>query len=146
MDRTHAKQLADICMDDIDWMDNLTYVYEAIAVAERERWPLLGLSVTRRSLNLLATRYNDEKTQCLTCFICAQQRTTCSGYPVVDLTNDQANLSLPFHTEIGYHTQADFCKVETKASRYSPEQLQLRVVEAAILRSWPGEFKEQHLP
>ena len=68
MDRTHREQLGDICMDDIDWMDNLTYISGAIAVAERERWPLLGLSVTRRSLNLLATRYNDETTQCLTSF------------------------------------------------------------------------------
>ena len=37
MDRTHREQLSDICMDDIDWMDNLTYVSEAIAMAERER-------------------------------------------------------------------------------------------------------------
>ena len=113
MDRTHKEELGDICMDDIDWMDNFTYVSEAIAVAERERWPLLGLSVTRRSLNILAKRYNDEQIQCLTCFICAQQRTTCAGYPVVDLTNDQANQSLPCHAEIRYYTQADFSAVET---------------------------------
>ena len=112
MDSTHREELGDICVDDMEWMDNLTYVSEAIAVAEREGWPLLGLSVTRRSLNLTAQRYNDEAIQCLTCFICAQQRTTCSGYPVVDLKNDQANQSPPFHTEIRYYTQADFCTVE----------------------------------
>ena len=72
MDRAHREQLGDICVDDMDWMDNVTYISEATAVAEREGWPLLGLSVTRRSLNLTATRYSDEKTQCLTCVICAQ--------------------------------------------------------------------------
>ena len=82
MDRAHSEQLDDICADDIDWMDNITYISGAIAVAEREKWPLLGLSVTRRSLNLLASRYNDETTQCLACFICAQQRAACAGTPL----------------------------------------------------------------
>ena len=72
MDRAHREQLGDICVDDMDWMDNVTYISEATAEAEREGWPLLGLSVTWRSLNLTATRYSDEKTQCLTCVICAQ--------------------------------------------------------------------------
>ena len=37
MDHAHSKQLDDICADDIDWMDKITYISEAIAVAERER-------------------------------------------------------------------------------------------------------------
>ena len=49
MDSTHREELGDICVDDMEWMDNFTYVNEAIAVAEREGWPLLGLAVTRRS-------------------------------------------------------------------------------------------------
>ena len=52
------------------------YVYGAIGVAERERWPLVGLSTTRICLNLLALRYNDTTTKCLACFICRQLRTS----------------------------------------------------------------------
>eukprot|EP00959_Pyramimonas_sp_CCMP1952_P039768 831858-Pyramimonas_sp.AAC.1 len=66
-------------------MTNLDYVYGAMAVAERGRWPMLGLSTTRRSLNLLALRRNDETTRCLACLICGQLRTTCAGCPPVDL-------------------------------------------------------------
>eukprot|EP00959_Pyramimonas_sp_CCMP1952_P336660 7049404-Pyramimonas_sp.AAC.1 len=63
MDRTHASMIREICNNDIPWMTNLGYVYGALAVAERERWPMLGLSTTRRALNLLALRYNDETTR-----------------------------------------------------------------------------------
>ena len=45
----------------------------------------MGLSVTRRSLNLLCKRFNDEIVKCLTCFVCAQLRTTCESYPTVNL-------------------------------------------------------------
>ena len=78
--KTHVAVLAEICPPDIPWMDTFTYVHEAMAIAERERWPLRGLSTTRRSLDLLAVRYNDKTIKCLCCFICAQLRTTCSGY------------------------------------------------------------------
>ena len=83
-DRTHADQIVQVCETgetDVPWMTRLDYVQGAIAVAERERWPRLGLSTTRRALNVLALRYNDDKIQCLACFICAQLRTTCAGYP-----------------------------------------------------------------
>ena len=66
-------------------MARLDYVYGAVASAERERWPRLGLSTTRRALNGLCERYNDEKIQCLACFICCQLRTTMEGFPAVDL-------------------------------------------------------------
>ena len=77
--RACAEEIGDICSADLEWMTNLDYVAGAIAVAERGRWPLRGLSTTRRSLNLLAQRYNDETTQCLCCFICARLRATCKG-------------------------------------------------------------------
>ena len=73
-DRTRAAKIDEICQIDMTWMTNRDYVSRAIAIAERERWPLLGLSTTRRSLNLLALRYNNKTTQCLACFICGQLR------------------------------------------------------------------------
>ena len=84
-DPIHKDALQLICQEDLPWMTFLDYVYGAVAIAERERWPLLGLSVTRRSLNLLCQRFNDATTQCLACFVCGQLRTTCTGYPEVDL-------------------------------------------------------------
>ena len=43
------------------WFTPLDYVGAAVVLAERERWPRLGLSTTRRALNQLALRCNDEK-------------------------------------------------------------------------------------
>ena len=105
MDRAHAVELQEICKDDISWMTNLDYVHGALSVAERERWPLLGLSTTRRSLNLLALRYNDSTTQCLACFICGQLRTTCAGYPPVDLGSGSASPAAG-NVEIHYWKEA----------------------------------------
>ena len=82
-----------------------------MAVAERERWPLLGLSTTRRSLNLLAQRYSDETTECLACFICGQLHTTCSGYPTVDLQSS-SSVPAPANVEIRYWKESDFQEVE----------------------------------
>ena len=84
-DPTHRDMLERTCCYDMAWMTHLDYVYGAAGIAARERWPLLGLSVTRRSLNLLCLRYNDATMQCLSCFVCGQLRTTCQGYPGVDL-------------------------------------------------------------
>eukprot|EP00959_Pyramimonas_sp_CCMP1952_P030544 640239-Pyramimonas_sp.AAC.1 len=84
-----------------------------MAVAERERWPMLGLSTTRRALNLLALRYNDETTRCLACFICGQLRATCAGYPPVDLESS----SIPFacgNVEVRYWKETAFQDVERK--------------------------------
>ena len=84
-DSTHETMLRKICRSDHPWLTNLDYVYAAAAIAERERWPQLGLSTTRRSLNLLCERFNDNRTKCLACFFCGQLRATCEGYPYVDL-------------------------------------------------------------
>ena len=110
-DDTHARELAQICKDDISWMTNLDYVYRAMAIAERERWPMLGLSTTRRSLNQLVQRYNDETTECLACFICGQLRTTCAGYPPVVLESSSSSPS-PANVEIRYWKEAVFQEVE----------------------------------
>ena len=63
-DTTHLEMLKQACGDALPWMTRLDYVYGAVAVAERERWPRLGLSTTRRALNALCIRYNDTKIQC----------------------------------------------------------------------------------
>ena len=112
-DRAHADLIAQVCKADVHWMTNRDYVQEAIAVAERERWPRVGLSTTRRALNILALRYNDDTIQCLACFICAQLRTTCEGYPVVDLDADTGGDGFA-HKEIRYYTAAELCKMEKK--------------------------------
>ena len=70
---------------DTPWMTRLDYVYGVAAIAERERWPRIGLSTTRRALNVLCRRYNDENIECQACFVCAQLRTTCRGYPRINL-------------------------------------------------------------
>ena len=103
-DRTHEHEISLICKNDISWMSRLDYVYGAIAIAERERWPALGLSTTRRSLNLLAHRYNDRSIRCVSCFICGQLRTTCPGYTAVDiiLPPSKARFQLRFQLRLGY--------------------------------------------
>ena len=66
----HVSDLDSHCKRSIPGFTMLDYIGGAMACAERERWPRLGLSTTRRALNQLALRYNDAKIQCLTCFIC----------------------------------------------------------------------------
>ena len=94
-------------------MTNRDYVSRAIAIAEQERWPLLGLSTTRRSLNLLALRYNDETIKCLACFVCGQLRTTCVGYPPVNLTSSSSTPA-PVRPEIEDWSEAALQEVERK--------------------------------
>ena len=77
-DRARADLIARVSKTDVPWMINLDCVQGAIAVAERERWPRVGLSTTRRALNFLALRYNDDAIQCSARFICPQLRTTCA--------------------------------------------------------------------
>ena len=84
-DVTHLDMVVGICGSDVKWMTRLDYVYGAVARAERERWPRLGLSTTRRALNVLCGRYNDEKIQCVAYFICCQLRTTAEGFVAIDL-------------------------------------------------------------
>ena len=68
-DSKHLEEVQYECKDDMPHMTRLDYVYGAAAIAERERWPRIGLSVTRRALSTLGVRYNDEKVQCLACFV-----------------------------------------------------------------------------
>ena len=91
----------------------LDYVGGAMACAERERWPKLGLSTTRRALNQLGLRYNDSKMKCLSCFICCQLRTTCEGYASVNLDSQNLNESSS-NAEIRYRSSVSFCKMEEK--------------------------------
>ena len=92
-----------ICKSDLTFMTILDYVYGALAVAERERWPRLGISTTRRALSQVCLRYNDERIECIACFVCAQLRTTREGYPAIDLTSKSKN-TMSIQREIGYET------------------------------------------
>ena len=113
--------------------DPLGLCYGAVSVAERERWPRLGLSVTRRSLNLLCNRYHDESTQCLSCFVCCQLRTTCEGYPVVNL--EKSATETPFcKREIEFKSVSAICAIErespgTLLNNCSYEQFEQRLNE-----------------
>ena len=86
-DETHVQVLRETCgtCEDIPGMTPLEYVSGAVAIAERERWPTLGLSITRRCLIALCLRYNDAQVQCQCCFVCSQLRTSVAGYDMVDL-------------------------------------------------------------
>ena len=101
-DMTHAGLIREVCKTDFPWITSLDYVQEAMSAAEREGWPRVGLATTRRALNVLASRYIDDKIQCLVCFICGQLRTTCAGYPTIDLEADISSEG-GRHTEIMYH-------------------------------------------
>ena len=113
-DDTHRSMIEDICGTDLPWMTRLDYVNGAVSVAERERWPRLGLSVTRRSLNLLCHKYNDKCTQCLSCFVCCQLRTTCEGYPVVGLKKP-ATESHFCKREIEFKSVSAICAIERES-------------------------------
>ena len=93
-------------------------VLEASAIAERERWPQLGLSVTRRSLHVLCDRFNDNNIKCLCCFICAQLRTTCSGFEKTDLTEMESDISSK-HQEISYVSVPDLDAIGDFFFRYT---------------------------
>ena len=99
---------------EFDWMTTLDYVYGACSVAERERWPRIGLSTIRGALNLLCKRYNDAETKSLVCFVCAQIRTTCSGYPCIDL-NEPPQEPYTQNTEIAYWGTGALHKLEMNA-------------------------------
>ena len=111
-DPKHAEMLREVLQNDLPWMTNLDYVYGAAAVAERERWPRIGLSTTRRALNILCRRYNDENIQCLACFVCGQLRTTCSGYPEIDLTRPVQSTKR-CNVEIDWRSDSAFGELET---------------------------------
>ena len=72
----HGPVIDRICGTDYSWMTRLDYVYGAVSVKERLRWPDAGLAVARRSLRNVVTRYNDHSVQCLVCFVCGSQQVT----------------------------------------------------------------------
>ena len=76
----HCAAIEDICgKDRAPRVSNLDFVSAAMTYMERQRWPRLGLSVTRRSLRTLAGQYNDRAVKCLVCFVCGEQRVTLAG-------------------------------------------------------------------
>ena len=102
-DPRHRACIESICGTNLTWMTRLDYVNGAVAKAERERWPLLGLSTTRRALNTLCKRYNDKTVLCGACLICGQIRTTCEGYPPIalesnDVTQDRVSKEFAWHS------------------------------------------------
>ena len=101
----HLPELREICGEKLR-CTYLDVVFEACAIAERERWPQLGLSVTRRSLHMVCNRFNDDNIKCLCCFICAQLRTTCSGFHKTDLSEKETD-ACSNHQEIRYVSVAD---------------------------------------
>ena len=109
-DEKHLKKLVEACGVLPTWITYLDLVLEAGALAERERWPQLGLSITRRSLNSLCARFNDAATQCLCCFVCGQLRTTCTGYPEINL-RQAAAIASNTKQEIHYLTPNDLVDV-----------------------------------
>ena len=110
-DRQHIEMLSQICKDDCSWMTTLDYVYGAVAIAERERWPRLGLCTTRRSLNALCQRFNDGNIQCVACFICCQLRTTAEGFPSVKLETPATDAAECQH-EISMRSCTEFQELE----------------------------------
>ena len=101
----HLPELKEVCGEKLR-CTYLDAVFEACAIAERERWPQLGLSVTRRSLHMVCNRFNDKEIKCLGCFICGQLRTTCSGFHKTDLTEMEGDASSN-HQEIKYVTASE---------------------------------------
>ena len=84
-DETHKDEILDICKPMTPGRTALCYISEAIAVAERDNFPKVGLAVTRRVLRGLCQRYCDSRIYAATCFICAQIHTSIEGYQGIDL-------------------------------------------------------------
>ncbi len=112
-DDTHRQAIIDICKTDVPWMSRSDYVHVAIAVAEREHWPRLGLSTTRRSLNLVARALTNEKVQCLACFVCGQLRNTIAGLTPFDERIPLGGARKPRHAEISYWDRRKFQQLES---------------------------------
>jgi hypothetical protein len=76
----HRHDIDTICGTNFSWMSRLGYVYGAVAVKERERWPDAGFAIARRSLRHVAARYNDQTIQCIVCFVCGSQEITVDDF------------------------------------------------------------------
>ena len=110
----HATTLHAICAPMTLGRTELSYVSEAIAVAERENCPRIGLAVTRRVLRGLCKRYNDATIYAATCFICAQVRTSIEGYEAINLQNafGTKDLRLLPRRELVWLSADDFRAIE----------------------------------
>ena len=86
-DETHKDVIDAICKPMTPGRTKLCYISEAIAIAERDNFPKVGLTVTRRVLRGLCQRYCDSKIYAATCFVCARIRTRIKGYTGLDLEN-----------------------------------------------------------
>ena len=84
-DETHKDVIDAICKPMTPGRTRLCYISEAIAIAERDDFPKVGLTVTRRVLRALCQRYCDSEIYAAACFICAQIRTSVGGYKGIDL-------------------------------------------------------------
>ena len=58
----------------------LDFVYRAIRVRENEKFPTLGMAVTRRTLRMLTQSFNDASTKAIMCATCNAIRPTISGH------------------------------------------------------------------
>ena len=88
MVKTRLTDIDKVCKPcDTPWMQRIDYVNGAVREKERNKFPNLGLSVTRRVLRTLVQTYNDNNIKCLVCFICGEQRTTGQGYPCPSFEN-----------------------------------------------------------
>ena len=82
MDSPHRAVIDKTCKpEETPWLQRIDYVNGAVRYKERNKFPSLGLSVTRRVLRTLAQTYSDKNIKCLVCFICGEQRTTGQGLP-----------------------------------------------------------------
>ena len=85
-DTTHKAIFDALSCEELDWISRLDYVYGAVAVAEREGWPRLRFCTIRKSLSMACSKYNNATIKCVACFVCAQLRTSVSGYLRIDLS------------------------------------------------------------
>ena len=85
-DKTHRRDICTIC-EPMTPVEQLGYISEAVAVAERDNFPKVGLAVTRRVLRGLYQWYCDPGIYAATCFVYAQIRTSIVGYKGIDLGN-----------------------------------------------------------
>ena len=88
----HFKVIKETCGKYLHLASPLDFVYLAMSYAEREKFPLIGPTVTRRALRTLTTVYNDEEdgTKALICFCCAQIDVTIKGPDVLRYANNVA--------------------------------------------------------
>ena len=75
----HYKTITDKCKKFFEIGKPLDFVYQAMALKERDQIPCIGMATTRRALRTLTTVFNDKTIKSLSCFVCARIFTTLSG-------------------------------------------------------------------